>query len=281
LRHVERFRPRNPVVLAWVDTRDNVIMQRAEYHEKIRVVVDRRTSFEPGFFLLPVKLARGFAGIMGCTLSGLGLGGHYVAAGAGVAGGIASRVYVWPYLAATQQLGVVRTSDPHGIQTVTAGVRIAAAIVETPLLVLDIPHAIIHGTPLYPVARDHPGFPTGWTDALKSSWRFAVGGGRCPPFPIWYQEFEVAREPTGEEMTGEVKGVSRPTDWQVFRACNLYLDTPVGSSRLPAPEGLATIDLGRLRSEAPGRVLRFTVRAEVPAGRLTHDFEYELDRIVW
>jgi hypothetical protein len=257
-----------PVLVVWVEAEGTYVEERRPLYGRVEVYLTRSLTFRPAFFLWPANLVRTPVGLLGCGFSGVSLGAHMLAAGVGAVVALPGTHYL---------------SRAAGGTTETDAMRIAGTIVglctlvlETPLLVLDIPHCLVHGTPLYPVTRSHSAFPDAWGRAIASSWRFAWDYRAYPAFFLGW-EFRTRRR----DVPGTVEG-----EWErtAVRDCRPVLDTPEfvlegpGWQRtVAAAQGEARVDLRELARETGARlVLRFRAEAQAPQGSVSRDFSFQV-----
>jgi len=275
LQSLEQMNADPPRLIVWVDVRRWRREETRRAYQKVLVEGVRRLSFEPGFFLWPCNVARVPLGLTALAFSGVVCGGHYVAAGAGVVGGIAGTVIAWPYVRLGQRLGLVTVHDTHALGTAGAFAQVMIALFETPLLVVDLPHKLLHGTPIYPVFRNLPSFPDRWMEAMDASWNFATGWHAYPPLFIWARISERRSIVRGEAMKGPWTPRLAPGEWDLAPMDRLRLKGD-GWNEMRRPDGaMAEIDLRSLAAtRGRGGTLRFAVEVTTPSGTLTKAFSY-------
>ncbi|MFW6189121.1 MAG: hypothetical protein ACOC7T_01700 [Planctomycetota bacterium] len=272
LRALRRLDAPSPHLLVWVDVREKVTEEWRPVYRKVEVTGRRRPSFEPEFFLWPWNAVRTPVGLTGAAFSTVDWLSHYVAAGAGAAVGLVSTSISYSYLKTAGALGLVQMTPTTGYETSGALTQVAVAVLETPLLLLDWPHGLLHGTPVYPVFRNRDEFPGGWLEAIGDSWRFAWDWTAYPPFFIWYRTDLTRRELPDQVIRGGLRRREEFTDWRPAEVSKYRVSGPRLDRALPGG-GLVRIELSELRSlQRPSGPLRFTLTAHTAGGPVSRRF---------
>jgi hypothetical protein len=249
---------------------DGLVDEVCRVYQEVEVYRVEGWAFQPRFFLWPVNLVRTPLGLLGWTSSGVAAGGHYAAMTAGIAViGVVGLIVELPARALGSHIGdVMGISLPLGM--------LATGLLEVGLLVVDIPHGLVHGTPLFPVVRGSDRFPGAWWAAARRSWEFAWDYQAYPALPV-LPATERRRAVPGGELSG---------DWTVDEGSRRSAFVDVGEFRLigdgwvetvPAPEGRGMVGLLPLAERrSDGDVLRFRVEADIPGRAISRGFEYSV-----
>jgi len=271
----ERLDRRPPTLLVWVDVRDRIVTEERNVYRKIEVTGRRRLSLEPTFLLWPWNVVRTPLGLAGCVFSAADMGLHYVAAGVGAVGGVVSTVVFYTAAHTVSIFVGLPVSDPTGLGMAADFAQLLIAVLETPLLVPDLPHKIIHGTPFYPVAMNRDEFPEEWGHAIAASWRYAWDYKVYAPFLIWFRTEEMRSEVPGETITAPWVPYDDYGEWTLARVPEFTVAVGQTTRTVRAPGGMASVDLRALaRGLGPRDTLRLTVTAETPQGPLSQDFTF-------
>ncbi|MFO7959163.1 MAG: hypothetical protein R6X33_18915 [Candidatus Brocadiia bacterium] len=280
LQSLEQLDAEPPKLIVWVDVREWTSEETRGVYQKVRVEGTRGLALEPSSFLWPWNVVRTPVGLTGLAFSGLVCGGHYVAAGAGAVAGIAGTVIAWPYVRLGQRTGLVTVRDPDARSTTGTFAQVMIGLFETPLLIVDLPHKLVHGTPIYPVFRNLPSFPDRWLGAMDDSWQFATDWQAYPPFFVWARTSESRSVVPGETLKGGWTPRRTPGEWDLAPMDRLRLTGDGWSEVRRSPGAMAEIDLRSLAAaRARGGTLRFAVEVSVSTGPLRRDFSYEVTEL--
>ncbi len=281
VRALEQLEAHPPCLLVWVDSRDRIRREERDIFRKVEVSGTRRPSFEPAFLLWPLNVARTPVGLFGAAFSSVDWFSHYLAAGVGTVVGFVSTGFSGTYFRAGAQLGLVEINDRTGLGTVGALTQTAIAILETPLLVVDVPHMIVHGTPIYPVLRNRQEFPERWAQAVAASWDFAWAWKNYPPFILWYRVDESRSPVPGSTMHSAWKRADRFGEWRHAFVRGLRIQTEAVDRIVPTHGGPVRIDLAALARETDAkRELRLTVSTQTPGGEASRDFIFPVRELL-
>jgi hypothetical protein len=264
-----------PVLVVWMDTRDRITTEQRDMYQKVEVSGRRRLAFEPTFLLWPWNVVRTPVGLVGCVFSGVDLGLHYVAAGGGAVAGVAASVFTYIALNACTLFQVGDLWDTTGFGLAADFAQLFIFVLETPLLVLDVPHKAIHGTPIYPVAMNRKEFPQDWGAALGGSWHYAWDYKAYPPFIIWPRAEEERVDLPGETLAGGWARSDTYGDWRQAQPESFTLEAGGRTSSVPALAGMASVNLRELAAGlGPRDTLRLKVTAQTPQGPVSGDFTF-------
>ncbi len=262
-----------PALAVWVEAVRTVTEERRPIHAKREVYLAGRWLFEPGFFLWPVNLVRTPLGLAGCGFSALSVGAHWGAAAVGVVFAIPATA-VTPILSGSGgQMNLMRTGGAFTL--------VGVAIVETVLLVIDLPHKAVHGTPLYPVTRNRPDFPEAWGRAIKGSWAFAWDYKVYPPFFMRRKSTVRHRDVPGEEVPGQWTRAEYAEEPEVADVGSFVFEGRGWRRTVEAADGECRINLlAVVQASGAVRTLTFTVKAATPGQPVSQQFEYQVSTLL-
>jgi len=266
-----------PSLVVWLDSRPTTTAEERDLYQKVEVSGRRRLSFEPTFFLWPWNVARVPVGLAGCVFSGMDAGLHYVAAGVGAGAGVTATVFTYIALNACTLFAVSDLRDTTGYGLAADLTQLFIFVLETPLLVLDVPHKLAYGTPIYPVAMNSKSFPERWGQAIGRSWHYAWDFKAYPPFLLWMRTEEARSDVPGETMPGAWTRRDQTGDWALAGADSFIVESG-GHMRVVRTEAkLASIDLRELAAGmARTDTLHVKVTAQTPQGPVSEEFTFKV-----
>ena len=266
-----------PVLAVWVDARNKVTAEERDLYQTVQVTGRGRLSFEPTFLLWPWNLARTPVGLVGCVFSGTDMALHFVAGGVGGLAGIAGSIMAYAAIGASSLFASSPISDPTGFGLGADLAQVFTFVLETPLLLLDIPHRFLHHTPIYPVTMDRKEFPEGWDKGISRSWNYAWNYQVYPPFIVWVHTDELRSDVPGETIPGNWTRRDHHDDWAIADAGSVTVESGGRTRSVSTLAGIASINLPELAAGL-GRAdtLHLTVKAETPQGTLSRDFSFSV-----
>jgi hypothetical protein len=266
-----------PALTVWAERAAGPLVERRKLFQKVEVVTRYRLHVEPRFFLWPLNVIRTPAGLIGCGSLGIALGAHW-AAGA-LATGLTFAIGV-PTAAVLSMAGMGTNDQLDALRVVFF---CSAALLETPLLLIDLPNAAVFGTSLYPVARVPFGIGEHlpeYTTAMRRPWHFAWDYQAYPTLPVVSGRVEERRVLPGEVIAGEWMSDGEGAAWQRERSARLWIEYGGHSEEMRTAGGESVVDLQALRTQAPaGGTLSFTIRAEASGKSVCGRFTYPADGV--
>jgi len=266
-----------PTLVVWLDRRVTTKAEERELYQKVEVSGRRRLSFEPTFFLWPYNVVRVPVGLVGCTFVGVDMGLHYAAGFVGAGAGVATTVLTYIALNACTLFSVADLRDTTGYGLAADLTQLFVFVLETPLVVVDLPAKLAYGAAFYPIALNRPSFPQRWVQALAASWHHAWGFRAYPPFFVWMRTEEMRRDVPGETMAGGWTPNEQTGDWKLAGADSFIVESGGHMRVVEATGGLASINLAELAAGMDrSDTLDVKVTAQTPQGAVSEPFSFKV-----